>query len=341
MNTLWLDEAYLRQIAYKLPRFKQRSIHLYNARCILCGDSEKKKNKARWFAFEHKGALMVKCHNCGYNNSFGAFLYKVEPTLHKQYSLDKFREQGNTGPVSRAVPSPEFKMAAPEFAKPSPLAAIKKLSAIREDHPVLAYVNRRMIPVEMHEHLYYAPKFMTWVNSFMPGKFPPFEKDEPRLVIPLKSESGKLLGIVGRALIKTSQRFFTILLEEDNDKIFGLDRVDPSKTVYVTEGPIDAMFIPNGIAVLGGEINKFLRYDDRVILIDNEPRNPHVVKKVKSCIDKGLKVCIWPPDMAKRGKDINDFVLSGLTLNELMSIIKSNTYEGLKANLAFQAWCRT
>ena len=35
------------------------------------------------------------------------------------------------------------------------------------------------------------------------------------------------------------------------DKIFGLNRIDKSKPIYVVEGPIDSLFLDNCVAVAG------------------------------------------------------------------------------------------
>jgi hypothetical protein len=47
----------------------------------------------------------------------------------------------------------------------------------------------------------------------------------------------------------------------------------------------------------------------------------------------GQKVVIWPSTIKE--KDINDMVLSGLNVQD---VIKSNTYSGLEAKLKFTTW---
>ena len=41
------------------------------------------------------------------------------------------------------------------------------------------------------------------------------------------------------------------------------------------------------------------------------------------------------------GKDINDFILAGMTPEEITKIIKDNTVSGLQAVLKFSSWRKT
>jgi hypothetical protein len=50
-------------------------------------------------------------------------------------------------------------------------------------------------------------------------------------------------------------------------------------------------------------------------------------------IDRGERVVIWPSSVTL--KDINDMVLSGL---DVQNLIECNTYTGLQAKLKFTSW---
>ena len=342
MTTLWLDEQYLRLLSSKLPRFKQSSRHTFNARCVICGDSQTNKSKARWYAFEHKGKLICKCHNCGYAAPFGAFLQNVDVELHKQYLMDRFKEEGSS---RQLTPAQEFeaKMKPPVFQSSTQLKVLKKISQLRPEHPVKQYVNKRLIPPEYHYKLYFAPKFMSWVNTIIPDKFPAEKigKDEPRLIIPLLDDDKELIGFQGRSFSKDGMRYITIMLNASKPRIYGLESLDRSKDIYIVEGPIDAMFIPNTIATCGGDLHREvdlaeLPKDKVVIVYDNEPRNKDTCKKIESCIDKGYRVCIWSDDVLQ--KDINDMVRAGRSSEKLVDIIKENTYIDLEAKMKLSTW---
>ena len=88
-----LDQKYLSLISARLPFFKRKDDHLYNCRCILCGDSTKNKRKARGYFFHHKNELRYKCHNCDASLSFGNFLKQIDAVLYSQYALEKYAEE--------------------------------------------------------------------------------------------------------------------------------------------------------------------------------------------------------------------------------------------------------
>jgi len=69
---------------------------------------------------------------------------------------------------------------------------------------------------------------------------------------------------------------------------------------------------------------------------DNEPRNKDIVKQISKAIKEQFQVVIWPATI--ESKDINEMILSGLTKQQLMSIIKENTYSGLRAEMELNNW---
>ena len=92
----FIDVKYINLISSRLHGFKQVKKDLYNFRCPICGDSQKRKNKARGYIFSIKNNCVYKCHNCGTSVSFNNFLKSIDSVTHKHYSLEKFKE-GKTG----------------------------------------------------------------------------------------------------------------------------------------------------------------------------------------------------------------------------------------------------
>ena len=124
------------------------------------------------------------------------------------------------------------------------------------------------------------------------------------------------------------------MLDDDAPKIYGLDNIRKDAPVYVTEGPFDSTFIRNSIAMCGADANVDLwGISNPVWIYDNEPRNNEIVRRIGHTIDSGDSVVIWPSNIDD--KDINDMVMSGL---DVQSVIESNTYTGLAAQLKFTTW---
>ena len=150
-----------------------------------------------------------------------------------------------------------------------------------------------------------------------------------------------MIGLSGRALNNNKLRYLTLKFDENESLIYGLRTVDYNKRVYVTEGPIDSLFLPNAIAVAGSEFSKLktiVPTEQAVVVFDNEPRNPEIVKKLSQIIEDGFTVCIWPRVMLD--KDINDMVLSGWSPNIIIDTIDKNKFSGLKAKMALSDWSR-
>ena len=97
----------------------------------------------------------------------------------------------------------------------------------------------------MIEALYFTEKFKEWTNSVKPGTFEDLSHDEPRIIIPFKDKEGNTFGYQGRSLSNSGLRYITILLQDDKPKIFGLNTLDYEQRIYITEGPLDSLFIKN------------------------------------------------------------------------------------------------
>ena len=91
-----------------------------------------------------------------------------------------------------------------------------------------------------------------------------------------------MFAFQGRAFGKEEPRYITIKLDENKRRIYGLDRLDVNKKVYVVEGPIDSLFLPNSIAAAGSDLN--INLPNAVYILDNEPRNKQIVDKIQQLI---------------------------------------------------------
>ena len=311
-------------ISPRLEKFKRVKNNLYNFRCPICGDSQKNKTRARGYLYQVKNNTNYKCHNCGINVSFNNFLKDIDPATHKQYIFEKFKE-GNTG-KNFTVEEPKFNFAKPVFKKTNTKINLPKASENLEAKEYLE--NRKLNPYKF----YYSENFKSWSNSLKPT-FDDIKNDEPRIIIPLFYKND-LVGFQGRSIKPSKVKYITIMINDDAPKIYGLDEIQKSETVYITEGPFDSTFIRNSIALCGadGDIGKW-GISDCVWIYDNEPRNSEIVSRISRVIGNGQKVVIWPSTIKE--KDINDMVLSGL---DVQSVIESNTYSGLEAKLKFTTW---
>ncbi len=325
----FVDVYYVTLLSGRLEKFARKKEDLYNFRCPYCGDSQKHRNKARGYFFRIKTDMVFKCHNCGVGRTLPNFLKEQAPDLYDEYIMERYKK-GTTGKGSY-VPKPKFEK--PKFKKKGEL---KSLSELNKEHPAVGYVLGRQIPEAHFGDLYYTDKFCTWVNTQKPT-FKDVKKDHPRIIIPFIDNEGTWFGFQGRSLSTDDKlRYITIMLDESKTKIFGLNRVDYNKTVYITEGPIDSFFIDNAIAMAGADVDwSALSDSEAVFVYDNEKRNKEIVNRMQKAIDKGYEVVIWPDNLQE--KDLNEMYVAG---HDVQSLVEFNTYSGLQAQIKLTEWKR-
>ena len=332
----YIDQKYINLCTSRVEKFKKVRDNLWNFRCPICGDSKKRKNKARGFVYRKKASFFYKCHNCGVGLTFNNFLKHIDHGLYTEYRVEKYKEgetQGNT-PIPDKSP---FKFEAPKFDKSmnKHLDNLSKFSDLEEGHPALSYVQNRKIPKEHWDKLYLVDKFYEWSNSIFPEKFKSINIDYPRLVIPFFDKSGEIFAYQGRAFGKEEPRYITLKIVSEKEKIYGLERINYDSHVYVVEGPLDSLFIDNCIAVAGADLNLLeLNPNSTTVIYDNEPRNKHTVERMFKSVDKNYHVVVWPQELKQ--KDINDMYLSGI--EDVKSFIDEYSYQGLEAYLKINQW---
>ena len=318
-----IDSKYIGLVSSRLQKFKRVKANLYNFRCPICGDSQKHKNKARGYFYQVKVNTNFKCHNCGASLSFNNFLKQIDPTLHKQYTMEKFKE-GFGGGSGFVVEEPKFNFKKPVFKKTLDLPKASEVKVAKE------YLeNRKLDPSKF----YFAYRFKEWTNT-QKQTFDTIGRDESRIIIPMYDEDKILIGFQGRSLGPNSVKYITVMINEDAPKIYGLDQVDNEKPIYIIEGPFDATLVQNSVAMCGSDLDiRSFGWSDCIYVYDNEPRNREIVNRIDKTISGGYKVVIWPTSVEE--KDINDMVLGG---HNIMSVLESNTYSGLQAKVKFNNW---
>ena len=321
-----IDSKYVGLVSSRLQKFKRVKPNLFNFRCPICGDSQKHKNKARGYIYQVKTNTNFKCHNCGASSSFNNFLRQIDPTLHKQYTMEKFKE-GFAGGSGFVVEAPEVfkKVKKPVFKeKKIDLPKASEVKVARE------YLENRKLDATK---FYFAKNFEEWAKKQKPT-YNATGRDESRIIIPMYNEDKTLIGFQGRSLGPNSVKYITVMIKDDAPKIYGLDQIDNEKPIYIIEGPFDATLVQNAVAMCGSDLDiRSFGWSDYIYVYDNEPRNREIVNRIAKTIDRGDKVVIWPTSVEE--KDINDMVLGG---QNIMSVLESNTYSGLQAKVKFNNW---
>ena len=325
--SLYVDKKYVNLVSTSLEKFKWKKVNLANCRCPICGDSELNRSKARGYFFSNTDSYFYKCHNCGVSYNIYKFLEIVSPSLFKQYCLEKFKEKHEV--IFDDV----------QTEKQEKITSQVKYQLIEElppDHVAIKFLKKRKIPEDKWDRFGFTSQFGIFAKTFNSQYANLLEQDE-RILIPVFDEHNQCIGIQGRSIGNIKPKYITLKKTENVKLTYGLDTVDKSKPIFVVEGPIDSLFLPNAVACLGLgnflEIRKVFPNEDLIFIIDNEPRSRNVANIMKTLISNGEKICIYPSDM--KVKDINDMVLSEINPCD---IIEANTFRGASALLAFNIW---
>jgi len=269
----------------------------------------------------------------------GGFIKTLDPALYKDYLLETFKDNNPS-----AFRTPGFVVTATEAMRFGTVAPViyqyaEKVSDLPDAHYCRQYVKDRQIPIRYWPKLYFAAHYDKFLAEIAPehGKT---IKDEPRLCIMVYDRFGAVCACSGRALGDSHLRYITVRTTKDDSKlIYGLERVDQSKRVYITEGPLDSLFLDNAVASCDSNLiltASKLSAAQTVLVFDNERRSPEIVRQMQKAIKLGHIVVVWPQWLLE--KDINAMVLAGRNPND---IIKRHTYSGLTALAMLTQWKKT
>ena len=342
--SLYTDVKYLNQIGNRLSLFKRKGDYLYNCRCPVCGDSQTKKNKARGYFYRADNDLYYKCHNCDASQHFGTFLKNFDTQLYRQYALERY----SNGENGRAHASPEFEFKAPVFQPQTPAPEpnlldqlLQRVDTLPDDHEVRKFCRQRQIPVDQLHRLYFIDDIKR-IETLHDRYRNTIQTHEPRLVLPFRNSTGKLVAVSCRGMRDETLRYITVRIDESAPLVFGQELLRTQENMYVCEGPIDSLFLNNCIAVGGTGFGKLgsLGLDSAklTLILDNQPRNSEVCKVYQKMINAGYRIMIWPDYTS--AKDINELVIKTPGIN-IKNFVDNNSYSSLTAQLKFDAWKRT
>jgi hypothetical protein len=331
---LYIQIMFANRLSY-IRNFKNKGNSNWVMSCPLCGDSQSNKTKTRGTIFERGGNLIYGCFNCGASMHLSKFIKEIDPGLYAEYQLES---------LSVSKPKEEFDYATVKSSKvllPSKKTIADFFYTVTElpsNHTAVKYLESRMIPKDQWNRIMYTEGYKSSVKE-MSAEFgydidTSMLPDDCRVVFPFRNKEGKLVFMQGRSLDANPKIRYLTTKVEDELKLFGLELVDESSPIYVTEGPIDSMMVPNGVATADASLERaayLLPKENLVLVFDNEPRAPVGVKKLKTAIEHGFNVVIFPDSFAH--KDLNDAVCAGTKLE-----LDAWTFRGARAMLEFGKW---
>lgn len=322
------EEEFILDASVYLRNFKKIGSK-YQCSCNLCGDSKKDPKKARGSIYMYQGDWFFNCYNCGKSLIFYKWLQTINEELYKKYLSANFSKRNRKRKYRHKPKQDEPFTVTDDILRP--------LTFITEAPEAYQYLKDRMLPENMILKFYYTANFKRYVNFYItPDKYSNTEYPDPRVVLPFYDAKKRFLGIQGRSLRKDAKlKYLSIKTAPERIQFkWGMDRIDFSKSVFVLEGPIDAMFIDNAVGFASANLYTVRGLTNPILVYDNEPYNTQIVDQIEKSIDKGFDVVIW--DKKNPYKDVNEMLLNGMQIN--VESLKKMSISNLQAKLKFNEW---
>lgn len=266
---------------------------------------------------------------------FTAFIKAVDPALARQFFFETFKG-GTKTPKKPAEVVAETHNNNNEKGLLDKL--LPRLDTLDHDHFAREYIAKRKLPPWALEQLYYLDS-VAKITELSPSYRDKITSNEPRILIPAYSRDGLLTGVTCRAILDHPIRYVQVKISQSKPIIFGLERLDLNKRIYVVEGPLDSFFLSNCIAVgTSALVNKAKAIVNKrrdVFVFDNQPRNAEIVKMVRAALLNDYNVVIWPSRIEE--KDLNDMALAG---HDVQKLVDENIKQGKGGLTAWDNWRR-
>ena len=324
-----IPQDYVIQALYsycKRPVYKKYQ-RVYNAECCVCGEGGSAGRKRRLFYFSDDRYFY--CFNCSRSWSELNWVHEIT----KKSIPEILRETKNFVPTSQVQNKIQKQN---EAVKQIEIPSIPDDSIdICDSSQVDYYKDNKFIKKAID--YCQSRRLFSAVNK--PKSLYVSFKDKVhknRLIIPFYGETGKIESYQSRTL--DGNTYPKYLTKYGEKSLYGENNIDNNiPYIFIFEGPIDAMFVKNGVAVGGSSMTDkqeaFIKkcVDKEIIYVyDNDKNNKEMSKKIKNLIKQNKKLLIWPKEL-KKYKDINE-ICCNLCLNELpYKFIVQNSYSGVEA----------
>lgn len=269
------------------------SHEFYNFRCNVCGDSKSDPYVKTAYILRNKDPWVFYCHRAECLTSISAsnWLKKYFPDDYRMFINDVMRN--NKTPNKKTYKNIKTKRDTKEIDEKKETSFFRKATNFKD---VVDYCEYRKIPKKVYSKWYYA------IDGMYKG----------RIIIPFKNDKGKIYYYQGR---KFNNKYGVKYLSRfgDHNSIYNYYLVDKNKPVVILEGPVDAIFVDNSVAVTGIKIkdNRLEKFKNKYYILDNDEAANKVAIKL---LNKREYVFNWNKFLKKYKylntvKDVNDFIM--------------------------------
>lgn len=174
-----------------------------------------------------------------------------------------------------------------------------------------------------------------------------------RLIIPFADTGGKIAHYQSRTILKADEKNRPRYMSKQGSEktLFNFDKINTNvDTIFVFEGPLNACFCVNGVAVAGiqensertftnkqqDQINR-MPFHSHVWVLDSQWMDTAALNKSKILAAAGESIFVWPEKIGRKLKDFNDLAIAGQIDQVSPDFILSNTYKGVSAEIRLRA----
>lgn len=321
-----LPQDYVLSILNQYSRKVQfiRATNSYRASCPWCreGDSWGKKTRLNWYINND----VFVCYNCHKASTSLFFVKEItgqnyseiikESKTYDYCSINMINEEDEI----EKIKTPTLPHNCINLSDP---VQLKYYASDKQVQTVMRYIKNRRLDKAINSTTFYLS-----LTDFLHSN---------RLIIPFRNSDNKINFYQSRALYSHQNPKYLGQLNQPK-AVFGLEHIDINLDyLFILEGPIDSMFVKNGISMAGLKMSEFQRellspyqFHKKIWILDNELDHPDVYKKNMDLVDQGERVFVWPKHY-KEYKDLNELCCK-LNINYINpDFFIQNSYEGLEA----------
>ena len=303
---------------------------MYQCSCPVCRETLKKK---RCYYIPKNDNIY--CHNCGWSSKPWKWIIEVsgctnQDIINEVKDYDVSIDIGKEEEVKVAIQTSTLPEDSINFSDTFQLDYYGDNNVITACKHIIK--SRRLdTAVNRPDNLYVSLKDVVHKN---------------RIVIPFVNERGEVEFYQTRTVLDRDKKDRPKYLGKVGSEktLFNIDKVSSDHDkVYIFEGPIDAFFVKNSVAVAGitergrsfttrqeEQLNGTLKWYDKVWILDSQWGDRASMVKSEALLNQGETVFIWPETLGRKYKDFNDLAIAANKDEISWEWIQKNTFHGLE-----------
>ena len=320
---------------YELGYYPKRNRYnnTYQCGCPICKEGSSLGKKRRCFYIPENDNIF--CHNCGWSSKPAKWICHVSGMTNlefiediKNYSPSDIQHLENTDHKKKTISVESLPKDSINLSDTSQVEFYRGNDVLRVCMQVIK-MRRLDTAVNRPQSLYLS------LTDFV---------HKNRLVIPFINEKNDFEFYQSRTIMSYDTKKPKYLSKIGSEKtLFNINTVDPNNEhVFIFEGPLNAFFTKNSVAVAGitegkqtftkrqqEQIDTVLKLHKKIWVLDSQWVDNASLIKTEMLLKQGERVFIWPEKFGKRFKDFNDIAIHCKIDEVKEDFIIKNTCEGL------------